>query len=79
MFPIGDDDSGRRTVPLVTFGLIALNVLFSSNRESGNNSQPWLPVLLPKVPGCVFSTCLSKGSWSRGSKALMSATGFACN
>ncbi len=28
MLPIGDDDSGRRTVPLVTYGLIALNVLF---------------------------------------------------
>ncbi len=28
MFPIGDDDSARRTVPLVTYALIALNVLF---------------------------------------------------
>jgi membrane associated rhomboid family serine protease len=28
MFPIGDDDSGRRTFPLVTYILIALNVLF---------------------------------------------------
>jgi membrane associated rhomboid family serine protease len=28
MFPIGDDDTGRRTVPLVTYALIALNVLF---------------------------------------------------
>jgi len=28
MFPIGDDDTARRTVPLVTYGLIALNVLF---------------------------------------------------
>jgi len=28
MFPIGDDDSARRTVPLVTYVLIALNVLF---------------------------------------------------
>ena len=27
MLPIGDDDSGRRTVPLVTYALIALNVL----------------------------------------------------
>jgi membrane associated rhomboid family serine protease len=27
MFPIGDDNSGRRTVPVVTFTLIALNVL----------------------------------------------------
>jgi len=28
MLPVGDDDSARRTVPLVTYGLIALNVLF---------------------------------------------------
>src|SRR4030066_1784498 len=28
MLPIGDDDSARRTVPLVTYGLIALNVVF---------------------------------------------------
>ena len=28
MFPIGDDNSTRRTVPLVTYALIGLNVLF---------------------------------------------------
>jgi membrane associated rhomboid family serine protease len=28
MFPIGDDDSQRRTIPVVTYVLIALNVLF---------------------------------------------------
>ena len=28
MFPIGDDDSARRTVPVVTYVLIALNILF---------------------------------------------------
>ena len=28
MFPVGDDNTGRRTVPYVTFGLIAVNVLF---------------------------------------------------
>jgi membrane associated rhomboid family serine protease len=28
MFPIGDDNSARRIVPLVTYALIALNVLF---------------------------------------------------
>ena len=28
MFPIGDDNSGRRTVPVVTYALILLNVLF---------------------------------------------------
>ena len=28
MLPIGDDNSARRTVPVVTYGLIAVNVLF---------------------------------------------------
>jgi membrane associated rhomboid family serine protease len=28
MLPIGDDDTARRTVPVVTYALIALNVLF---------------------------------------------------
>ena len=28
MLPIGDDNSARKTVPLVTYGLIALNILF---------------------------------------------------
>jgi membrane associated rhomboid family serine protease len=28
MFPIGDDNSGRRLVPYITYALIALNVLF---------------------------------------------------
>ncbi len=28
MFPIGDDNSARRTIPLVTYALIALNVMF---------------------------------------------------
>ena len=28
LFPLGDDNSSRRTAPMVTYGLIALNVLF---------------------------------------------------
>ncbi|MEA2204480.1 MAG: hypothetical protein QOE77_1256 [Blastocatellia bacterium] len=28
MFPIGDDDTGRRTTPIVTYVLIALNLIF---------------------------------------------------
>jgi membrane associated rhomboid family serine protease len=28
MFPIGDDNSARRTVPVITYALIALNVIF---------------------------------------------------
>src|SRR6266516_6955148 len=37
MFPIGDDDTGRRTVPLVTYALIALNVLFFFVELSGGD------------------------------------------
>ncbi|MEP6921728.1 MAG: rhomboid family intramembrane serine protease [bacterium] len=35
MFPIGDDDSARRTFPVVTYALIALNVLFFFVEMSG--------------------------------------------
>ena len=36
MMPIGDDNSSRRTVPLVTFALIAINVLFFLVEMSGD-------------------------------------------
>jgi membrane associated rhomboid family serine protease len=38
MFPIGDDDTARRTVPLVTYALIALNVLFFFVELSGGDA-----------------------------------------
>lgn len=38
MFPIGDDDSARRSVPLITYGLIALNVLFFLVEMSGGDA-----------------------------------------
>lgn len=38
MFPIGDDNSARRTVPLVTYALIALNVLFFFVEMSGGEA-----------------------------------------
>ena len=38
MFPIGDDDSARRTVPVVTYVLIALNVLFFFVEMSGGEA-----------------------------------------
>jgi len=38
MFPIGDDNSLRRTVPLVTYALIALNVLFFFVELSGGDA-----------------------------------------
>jgi membrane associated rhomboid family serine protease len=38
MFPIGDDDSSRRTVPLVTYALIVMNVLFFLVELSGGDA-----------------------------------------
>jgi membrane associated rhomboid family serine protease len=38
MLPIGDDDSGRRTVPLVTYALIVMNVLFFLVEMSGGDA-----------------------------------------
>ena len=37
MFPIGDDNSARRTTPLVTYSLVALNVLFFFVEMSGGD------------------------------------------
>ena len=43
MFPIGDDNSGERSFPLVTYALIALNVLFFLVELNGGDSfiQQW--------------------------------------
>jgi membrane associated rhomboid family serine protease len=38
MLPIGDDDSARRTFPIVTYALIALNVLFFIVELSGGDT-----------------------------------------
>jgi membrane associated rhomboid family serine protease len=38
MFPIGDDNTSRRTFPLVTYALIALNVLFFFVELSGGDA-----------------------------------------
>jgi membrane associated rhomboid family serine protease len=38
LLPIGDDDTSRRTVPLITYGLIALNVLFFIVELSGGDA-----------------------------------------
>jgi membrane associated rhomboid family serine protease len=38
MFPIGDDNSARRTIPFVTYALIALNVLFFLVELSGGEA-----------------------------------------
>jgi membrane associated rhomboid family serine protease len=38
MLPIGDDDTSRRTVPLVTYALVALNILFFFVEQNGGDA-----------------------------------------
>jgi membrane associated rhomboid family serine protease len=60
MFPIGDDDSARRTTPIVTYALIALNVLFFFVELSGGDPfiEHWsvVPRRLLANPGSDFPT-----------------------
>jgi membrane associated rhomboid family serine protease len=60
MFPIGDDDTSRRTTPLVTYALIALNVLFFFVELSGGDAfvETWafVPRRFLSNPGGNFLT-----------------------
>jgi membrane associated rhomboid family serine protease len=60
MFPIGDDDTSRRTTPVVTYALIALNLLFFFVELSGGDAfiQQWsvVPRRLLANPGADFPT-----------------------
>ncbi len=60
MFPIGDDNSARRTVPFVTFALIAINILFFFVELSGGEPfiEQWsvVPRRLIANPGSDFPT-----------------------
>ena len=60
MMPIGDDNSARRTVPLVTYALIALNVLFFFVELSGGDAfiTKWafVPSRFLANPGADFLT-----------------------
>lgn len=60
MLPLGDDDSARRTVPLVTYALIALNVLFFLVELGGGDAfiQKWafVPTRFLANPGADFVT-----------------------
>lgn len=60
MFPIGDDDSARRTVPVVTYVLIALNILFFLVELSGGDPfiEHWavVPRRLLANPAADFPT-----------------------
>ena len=60
MFPIGDDNSARRTFPVVTYVLIALNVLFFFVELSGGDPfiEKWafVPSRFLTNPGADFLT-----------------------
>ena len=62
LFPIGDDNSSERTVPVVTYALIALNVLvFFLELSSGEPFiQRWsvVPRRLIENPGSVLLSSL---------------------
>jgi rhomboid family protein len=48
MFPIGDDNTSRRTVPLVTYALMALNVLIFLVELSGGDAFIMEWALVPR-------------------------------
>jgi membrane associated rhomboid family serine protease len=63
MFPIGDDNTSRRTVPIVTYALIALNVLFFFVELSGGDAfigqWAFVPRRFLANPGGDFLTLFS--------------------
>ena len=71
LFPIGDDDSAERSVPIVTYLLIALNVLFFFVELSGGEPfiERWsvVPRRLTQNPGAdfitVFTSMFMHGGW----------------
>ena len=60
MFPIGDDNSAERTFPIVTYALIALNVLFFFVELSGGdqfvNQYAFVPSRFLANPSADFPT-----------------------
>jgi len=71
MFPIGDDNSGERTFPIVTYGLIALNFLFFFVELGGGEHfiQQWSVVpkeLIANPAGefpTIFTAMFMHGGW----------------
>jgi rhomboid family protein len=71
MFPIGDDNSSRRTFPIVTFALIALNILFFFVELNGGNAfvEKWafVPRRFLANPSADFPTLFTSmfmhGGW----------------
>lgn len=72
LFPIGDDNSSRRTTPIVTYGLIALNVIFFFIEMSGG--EPFIikwsvvPRELVNNPGeefiTIFTSMFMHAGWA---------------
>jgi membrane associated rhomboid family serine protease len=71
LFPIGDDNSTRRSLPIVTYGLIALNVIFFFIEMSGGEPfiKQWsvVPKRLVANPAgdfvTVFTSMFMHGGW----------------
>ena len=71
MFPVGDDNSQRRTTPVVTFVLIGLNVLVSLAELSGGDqfitNWAFVPARFSEDPGAnavtLFSAMFMHGGW----------------
>ncbi|HLO24149.1 MAG TPA: rhomboid family intramembrane serine protease [Methyloceanibacter sp.] len=71
MFPVSDDDSQRRTTPVVTFVLIGLNVLFFLVELSGGDQfiEQWafIPADFAESPVAstvkIFTAMFMHGSW----------------
>ena len=71
LFPIGDDNSTRRTLPVVTYGLIALNVIFFFVEMNGGEPfiRQWsvVPRNLTQNPTeyfvTVFTAMFMHGGW----------------
>src|SRR6516225_1969146 len=71
MFPIGDDNSQERTVPVVTYALVALNVLvFLLELSSGDQFvERWafIPARFASNPAANFATIFTAmfmhGGW----------------
>jgi membrane associated rhomboid family serine protease len=71
LFPIGDDNSSRRSVPVVTYTLIALNIIFFFIEMSGGEPfiRQWsvVPKRLVANPAgdflTVFTSMFMHGGW----------------
>src|SRR4029453_8004330 len=71
MLPIGDDNSGERTFPIVTYGLIALNVLFFFVEISNGDAFVKEGALVPRrflanpsgAPAPLFTSMFMHAGW----------------